>query len=136
MKSIVIIFVAGLSVGLAAVMTGGWSRADTANSASTQKYAEFAVAKISEKLDSLFHMKLMEVLSSQKQVVSGMKYMFKMRIGATECEKGNNDVDLSNCEFKNCEAPMICKATVWDQPWKEDGTRLLNYSCESDESPC
>ncbi|KFM79664.1 L-cystatin, partial [Stegodyphus mimosarum] len=121
MKSIVIIFVAGLSVGLAAVMTGGWSRAETTNSPSTKKYAEFAVAKISEELDSLFHMKLMEILSAQKQVVSGMKYMLRMRIGATECEKDNNEVDLSSCEFRDCEAPMTCNATVLDQAWKEDG---------------
>ncbi|XP_035230734.1 cystatin-1-like isoform X1 [Stegodyphus dumicola] len=122
--------------GTLAMMTGGWKEIDK-NSPEVAKHAQFATNKISASSNSLYHLKPVEILKAESQVVSGINYRMTIKMAPTECKKNSsNNSDLSQCDLLKCEAPMICNVTVWVQAWRENGTKLTKSSCEPGERPC
>lgn len=51
-----------------AMMTGGWSPVKDMNSTDLQKCVEFATDEISLGMNSLYHMRQIEILKAEKQV--------------------------------------------------------------------
>uniref|UniRef100_A0A671KMP8 Cystatin-like n=1 Tax=Sinocyclocheilus anshuiensis TaxID=1608454 RepID=A0A671KMP8_9TELE len=68
-------------------MTGAPMDADI-NEEGVQNALQFAVAQYNRQSNDAFVRQVSEVIKVQKQVVSGLKYIFTVKVGRTNCRKG------------------------------------------------
>lgn len=59
--------------------------------------------------------KISDIVTAHKQVVSGQLVYLTVRVGETKCPIGTPD--LSNCAFDHTEDSYICEIVVWERPW-------------------
>ncbi|XP_018324316.1 uncharacterized protein LOC108736406 [Agrilus planipennis] len=76
-------------------------------------------------------LKVIEIISAQKQVVAGLLYHIKTKVVSTECSP-NDLQDSHQCIELVGEGPSICEITIWDRPWIHDG-REVNITCDDDQ---
>ncbi|XP_026124560.1 cystatin-like [Carassius auratus] len=114
LKMIVLFLAVSLAVTSAGI-PGGVADADI-NNADVQKALRFAVAQYNKQSNEAFVRKVTRVIRVQQQVVSGMNYIFNVKLGIANCKNGVKTVCAS--PKKPQVAPVIqCKITVWSQPW-------------------
>ncbi|XP_058033046.1 cystatin-2-like isoform X2 [Ahaetulla prasina] len=58
---------------------------------------DFAMKEYNRGSNDMYHSRVSEVVEVRKQIVSGIKYYFTVKIGRTVCRKGA--ADLENCAF-------------------------------------
>ncbi|XP_045600215.2 uncharacterized protein [Procambarus clarkii] len=59
--------------------------------------------------------KIREIISAHKQVVSGQLVYLTLRVGETKCPIGTPDLHV--CAFDPTEDTHICEIVVWERPW-------------------
>ncbi|XP_043111027.1 cystatin-like [Puntigrus tetrazona] len=108
-------------------MTGGLMDTDMEDEGA-QNALQFAVAHYNRQSNDAFESRVSEVISVQKQVVSGLKYIFNVNIGRTSCRKGDVETLCAIHEDPSVARVTPCKITVWSQPWKKY-IKVLENSC-------
>lgn len=91
---------------------------------------QMAVSKHNERSNDMFVRGVSDVLEVRKQVVSGIKYIFKVQMGRTACRKGG--VDESSCTVHSDAdqaKAYICNFEVWSQPWLNK-IQLVKENCK------
>ncbi|XP_073996147.1 cathepsin F-like isoform X3 [Rhodnius prolixus] len=94
--------------------------------------ANFAAERIDQMSNSIYKQILVRILEATSQVAAGIKMDLKLELGNTECMK--NMDKKANCEVvsENAEK-MICRVSVWSQPWKQSSgkshLKLSKFYC-------
>lgn len=81
-------------------------------------YAKLGVDKFSKLSESSNEPFLIEIIEATAQVVSGMLYKIKVRLGESTCPKGTKE----NCQLKADGQTNNYLITVWSQPWIDHGS--------------
>ncbi|KPP68800.1 cystatin-like [Scleropages formosus] len=85
-----------------------------------KKALNVAVREYNKQDQGSFLSKVSKVITAQKQVVSGMKYIFRVRMVYTVCRKDENQSVKRGCAINpdpQLAKPIICNFEVWSQPW-------------------
>uniref|UniRef100_A0A0B8RR58 Cystatin n=1 Tax=Philothamnus irregularis TaxID=1899461 RepID=A0A0B8RR58_9SAUR len=80
---------------------------------------QFAMNEYNRGSNDMYNSRVSEVVEVQKQIVSGVKYYFTVKIGRTVCRKGASD--LENCAFHSAPKlaqTMTCTFEVYNIPWR------------------
>lgn len=76
-------------------------------------------------------LKVAEIVSASKQVVSGLLYRLRVKFIATTCSKNSADA-AENCTELEGADPQVCNVKIWDQPWLPNGRQ---YTINCDDKP-
>ncbi|KAG8133119.1 hypothetical protein E2320_010930 [Naja naja] len=90
---------------------------------------QFAMNEYNRGSNDMYASRVSEMVQVQKQIVSGMKYYFTVKIGRTVCRKESSD--LENCAFHSTPKlaqTMTCTFEVYNIPWR-NSISLLKSSC-------
>ena len=104
-------------------MPGGSVPQDV-NDSDIKKLADKAVAKISAESNGAFQLIPVEILSAKSQVVAGVQYTLKIRVGQSSCRKNQassaGDISAGECaaEGNNQDARKVYTVTIWQKPWE------------------
>ncbi|XP_020351216.1 cystatin [Oncorhynchus kisutch] len=91
---------------------------------------QFAVVEHNKKTNDMFVRQVAKVVNAQKQVVSGIKYIFTVQMGRTPCRKGGVEKVCSVHKDPQMAVPYNCTFEVWSRPWMSD-IRMVKNQCES-----
>lgn len=97
------------------------------NEEGVQDALRFAVAQHNRASNDMFIRQVSKVTSVQKQVVSGMKYIFKVEMARTGCRKGGVE-EVCAIELDPSTA-QTCTLSVWSQPWL-NSIKLVQNDCQ------
>ncbi|XP_015439788.1 PREDICTED: putative cysteine proteinase CG12163 [Dufourea novaeangliae] len=67
-----------------------------------------------------------EILEASKQIVSGVLYKVKVKVGTSTCSKGAKN----NCQLQEESEIQECLFTVWSQPWIDHGSPEITVNCD------
>ncbi|KAM9477730.1 cystatin-like [Clarias gariepinus] len=98
------------------IIVGGLEDADI-NDPDIKQALQFAVAEYNVKSNSIYTSKVIRVISAQKQIVSGIKYIITVKMATTSCKK---TLAKKKCPVHSKSAiakPRTCEFAVWSQPW-------------------
>ncbi|KAG7334398.1 hypothetical protein KOW79_002805 [Hemibagrus wyckioides] len=110
------------------MITGGWRDADV-NSDDVQNALNFAVTEHNKASNDLYLSQVSKVIKAQKQVVSGMNYLFTIEMARTSCKKGGIEKVCGVHPDPNVAKPRVCRLMVWNQPWTNT-IKLLQNTCK------
>ncbi|XP_078062829.1 cystatin-like [Mustelus asterias] len=108
-----------LPAGGSSVMPGGIAPVD-ATSPEVLQAVHAAVEHFNRRSNETFLSKMRRVLNAKEQVVTGMLYHLRVKLGTTNCRKTAPNIDLESCQFHPSPAlakTRICKFQIWDRPW-------------------
>ncbi|XP_034040344.1 cystatin C (amyloid angiopathy and cerebral hemorrhage) [Thalassophryne amazonica] len=91
--------------------------ADFKNSQAAQSALNYAVAAYNKRSNSLFHFAVLNVVSVQKQVVAGIRYIITVDMARTTCRKSNTELTCLNQSVSGNPAVERCKFDLWSRPW-------------------
>ncbi|XP_044069194.1 cystatin C (amyloid angiopathy and cerebral hemorrhage) [Siniperca chuatsi] len=114
------------AVGFGA-LAGGFQNVDM-NDEGVQNALNFAVVEHNKATNDLYLSQVAEVVTAQRQVVSGMKYVITVRMAKTPCRKDNADNVCAIHQDPLKAQPYQCTFTVWSRPWLND-IRLVKQEC-------
>ncbi|XP_041105995.1 cystatin C (amyloid angiopathy and cerebral hemorrhage) [Polyodon spathula] len=121
--------VCALPGGVGMRMVGGKMDADVGEEG-VQDALKFAVAEFNKASNDMYVHRVWKVISAQKQVVSGIKYIVTVQMGRTSCRKGGAEkVEL--CAFH--DVPELAKTStctfeVVSRLWIPE-TKLVKNTC-------
>ncbi|XP_068025857.1 cystatin-like [Melanerpes formicivorus] len=103
---------------------------DGDNDEGLQQALRFAMEEYNKASNDMYSSRVVRIISAQRQVVAGMKYIMEVEIARTTCEKPA--ADLQNCALP--DSPQlaehtICKFVVYVVPWLNK-TQLLKRECQ------
>ncbi|XP_054885990.1 cystatin-like [Poeciliopsis prolifica] len=115
-KSVVPIFAAIFAVGLCGT-PGGWQDVDTQQEDFVNAL-NYAVAQHNRdnQGDTSLH-KVVEIVSAQFQVVAGANYKIVVKLGRTNCRKGEPTTDCTVYVHPTKARIYQCTFKVWSCPW-------------------
>ncbi|CAM4726112.1 hypothetical protein PO909_019590 [Leuciscus waleckii] len=122
--------VASLAVILAvasAGLVGGPVDSDM-NDEGAQNALQFAMAQFNRQSNDAFVRQVSEVVKVQTQVVSGLKYIFTVKVGRTSCRKGGDETMCAIHEDPAIADVTECKIAVWSQPWLKS-IKVVENTC-------
>ncbi|CAG0882111.1 unnamed protein product [Cyprideis torosa] len=79
-------------------------------------FVENELNKVTDDEDE-FRLRIENVLSQQKQVVAGMKYIFQLEVVRTQCSKDSEAIPSTGCVADPTKAIQICDVEVWEKKW-------------------
>ncbi|KAK2575473.1 hypothetical protein KPH14_011204 [Odynerus spinipes] len=82
------------------------------------RYANLGLTKLSQLSEGENEPIIVEITEASVQVVSGLLYKVKVKIGVSDCPKGQQN----NCQLKAGSDIRECLITVWSQPWIDNGS--------------
>uniref|UniRef100_H3AKB0 Cathepsin F n=1 Tax=Latimeria chalumnae TaxID=7897 RepID=H3AKB0_LATCH len=94
------------------------------------KAAAFAQQRYNLGSNGVFLSKVLRIVSAQKQVVEGIKYILEVEMGDTVCKKGITS-ELESCDLHpdpNVFTKLRCLFVIWDCSWKNK-TILVKQEC-------
>ncbi|XP_048391487.1 cystatin-like [Stegostoma tigrinum] len=91
-----------------------------------QKAVHFALTEYNKASDDMFASKVMRILSAERQIVSGVKYILEVELGRTQCKQGEFH-DLETCDFSAPPHKTLCKFEVISVAWTEETS--LSKTC-------
>ncbi|XP_036430960.1 cystatin-like [Colossoma macropomum] len=94
-----------------------------------QDALQFAVAQHNRASNDMFVSKVSRVISVQKQVVSGMKYIFTVEMARTSCRKDGVEEDCPVHSDPALASSHECKLAVWSQPWTKT-IKVVENTCK------
>ena len=103
MKGVFVLLASWIAVSQANSIVGGWSEL-TPNTGVYNRAVLVANMKINEMSNDLYYKKVVEVISVKSQVVSGIMYEVKMRMGLTKCLKP--EVNFADVE-QSCDVTAV-----------------------------
>ncbi|KAI4497977.1 hypothetical protein M0802_006801 [Mischocyttarus mexicanus] len=89
------------------------------------EYANLGLKKFSQNLESTNEPIIVEILEATSQVVSGMLYKIKAKLGISDCTKGTKN----NCKLQEGSDLTECLFTIWSQPWVDEGSPSVQVDC-------
>ncbi|XP_026079382.1 cystatin C (amyloid angiopathy and cerebral hemorrhage) [Carassius auratus] len=120
-------FLAVILAVASAGLTGAPMDADM-NDEGVKSALQFAVAQYNRQSNDAFVRQVSEVIKVQRQVVSGMKYIFTVKMGRTSCRKGGAETLCAVHEDPSFARATECKIKVWSQPWR-NFIKVLENTC-------
>ncbi|XP_051507941.1 cystatin C (amyloid angiopathy and cerebral hemorrhage) [Myxocyprinus asiaticus] len=126
LKMIVPVFAVILAVASGGLV-GGPMDADK-NDEGVQKALQFAVAQYNRMSNDAYLRQVSEVIKVQRQVVSGLKYIFTVNMARTSCRKGEAETLCAIHEDPAVAQVTECKIVVWSQPWM-NSIKVLENTC-------
>ncbi|KAG9274806.1 cystatin C (amyloid angiopathy and cerebral hemorrhage) [Astyanax mexicanus] len=109
-------------------LVGGPVPADL-NEEGVQNALQFAVVQHNKASNDMYIREVSKVISVQKQVVSGLKYIFTVEMARTGCRKGGVEEVCAIELDPNTAQPQTCKFSVWSQPWL-NSIKLVENTCQ------
>ncbi|XP_042645712.1 cystatin-like [Tyto alba] len=100
------------------------------NDEGLQRALHFAMAEYNKASNDMYSSRVVRVVSAQRQIVSGIKYIMEVEIGRTTCAKPA--ADLQSCAFHDTPQlakHTICNFVVYVVPWLNQ-IKLLDSSCQ------
>ncbi|XP_033328261.2 uncharacterized protein LOC117221420 [Megalopta genalis] len=97
------------------------------NDPEIQEAANKGLKKLSEGYQGTNEPIIAEIVEASKQVVSGMLYKIKAKVGPSTCLKGVKD----NCQLQEGSEIQECLFSVWSQPWIDKGSPEIKINCNS-----
>uniref|UniRef100_A0AC34GU51 Cystatin domain-containing protein n=1 Tax=Panagrolaimus sp. ES5 TaxID=591445 RepID=A0AC34GU51_9BILA len=104
---------------VADMTAGGWTKQDT-DSKDIKELVDKVVSKYNAESNSLYYHIPVEVISAESQVVAGVQYRIKMKVGQSTCLKNQvsaADFNAANCEVKD-DSHKEVTAKIWSKPWE------------------
>ncbi|XP_009987031.1 PREDICTED: cystatin-like [Tauraco erythrolophus] len=100
------------------------------NDEGLQRALQFAMAEYNKASNDMYSSRVVRIISAKRQVVAGIKYIMKVEIARTTCQKPATD--LQSCAFP--DAPQmakhaICNFVVYSVPWLNK-IELLEHRCQ------
>lgn len=92
------------------------------------EYANLGITKLSQNFESTNEPILVEIIEASSQVVSGMSYKIKVKVGVSDCPKGTK----VNCQLKEGSDIKECLISIWSQPWLDKGSPDTKINCDHD----
>ncbi|KAL7889375.1 hypothetical protein AOLI_G00016330 [Acnodon oligacanthus] len=109
-------------------MPGAPVEADLADEG-VQDALQFAVAQHNRASNDMFVSKVSRVISVQKQVVAGIKYIFTVEMARTSCRKDGVEEDCPVHSDPMLARSHECKLAVWSQPWTKT-IKFVENTCK------
>ncbi|NXC18060.1 CYT protein, partial [Corythaeola cristata] len=100
------------------------------NDEGLQRALQFAMAEYNKASNDMYSSRVVRIISAQRQIVAGIKYIIKVEIGRTTCQKPA--ADLQSCAFPDVPQMAkhaVCNFVVYSVPWLNQ-IKLLEHSCE------
>ena len=91
--------------------------------------ANKGLRKFSENSEGSNEPIIVEIVDASEQVVSGMLYKIKVKLGTSNCPKGTN----SGCQLKEGTEIKECLFSIWSQPWLDKGSPEITINCDSNK---
>ncbi|KAI2657957.1 Cystatin [Labeo rohita] len=120
-------FLAVILAVASAGMTGAPMDADI-NDEDVRNALQFAVAHYNRQSNDAFVSQVSQVVKAQKQVVAGLKYIFTVKMGRTNCRKGRDETLCDVHEDPRVARITQCKIAVWSKPW-EKFIKVVENTC-------
>ncbi|XP_029554982.1 cystatin [Salmo trutta] len=99
------------------------------NDQGTRDALQFAVVEHNKNSNDIFVRQVAKVVNAQKQLVSGMKYIFTVQMARTPCRKGGVEKVCPVHKDKQMAAPYKCTFEVWSRPWLSD-IQMVKNQCK------
>ncbi|CAJ0950109.1 unnamed protein product, partial [Mesorhabditis belari] len=67
-----------------------------------------------------YHFVPIKILSAKSQVVAGMKHIYEVLVGESNCKKGEmqaTELTQANCKLRDGANRAIYNLSVWERPW-------------------
>jgi len=93
-------------------LLGGWGPVNVTNEGVIAA-AEYAVGQIQSRSNGMYALKLGEIVSAEKQIVSGIQYRMTLNVLTTNCRVSPTPADLSTCtatQTQQCVVHVLHKA--------------------------
>nr|XP_005488568.1 cystatin [Zonotrichia albicollis] len=103
---------------------------DPENDEGLERALQFAMTAYNRASNDMYTSRVVRIISAQKQVVAGVKYIMEVEIARTTCTKPATDIQ--HCAFH--EEPQmakhtICNFVVLNVPWRNQ-VELLESKCQ------
>ncbi|KAL3122746.1 hypothetical protein niasHT_005463 [Heterodera trifolii] len=101
-------------------IVGGWTEQNV-NDENIKSLASRSVAKINAESNDRFSLFPVEVLSAKSQVVAGIQYQLRIKVGRSNCSKNQPTLtEHANCETEDDQtARKTFLVTIWEKPWEQ-----------------
>ncbi|TRY96125.1 hypothetical protein DNTS_015946 [Danionella cerebrum] len=93
-----------------------------------QNALQFAMAQYNRATNDAYVRTVSEVVKVQKQVVSGLKYIFTVNVARTNCRKGGVETVCAIHEDPAVAQVTECQIVVWSQPWLSS-IKVMKNTC-------
>uniref|UniRef100_A0A8D2MGP4 Egg-white cystatin n=2 Tax=Zonotrichia albicollis TaxID=44394 RepID=A0A8D2MGP4_ZONAL len=105
---------------------------DPENDEGLERALQFAMTAYNRASNDMYTSRVVRIISAQKQVVAGVKYIMEVEIARTTCTKPATDIQ--HCAFH--EEPQmakhtICNFVVLNVPWRNQ-VELLESKCQTE----
>ncbi|XP_064484059.1 cathepsin L-like [Ornithodoros turicata] len=113
---------------------GGYYSVDPKSDPKFMELAHFATS--SQTGGRKYYDTVVELLEVKTQVVAGMNYKLKMRIGPSICKIEDTQYSREQCLLQEGVPATVCTAVIYEIPWLNNRT-VTDYKCEvvSDNTP-
>ncbi|KAM3676052.1 cystatin-like [Ammospiza nelsoni] len=103
---------------------------DPENDEGLERALQFAMTAYNRASNDMYTSRVVRIISAQRQVVAGVKYIMEVEIARTTCTKPATDIQ--HCAFH--EEPQmakhaICNFVVLNVPWRNQ-VELLESKCQ------
>ncbi|KAK7140441.1 hypothetical protein R3I94_012908 [Phoxinus phoxinus] len=116
-----------MSAVASAGLVGGPVDADM-DEEGAQNALQFAMAQYNRQSNDMYVSQVSEVVKVQKQVVSGLKYIFTVNVARTSCRKGGDETLCAVHEDPAVADVKNCTIAVWSQPWLKS-IKVVENTC-------
>ncbi|NXB00030.1 CYT protein, partial [Cnemophilus loriae] len=102
---------------------------DPQNDEGLQRALQFAMTAYNRASNDMYSSRVVRIISAEKQVVAGIKYIMEVEIARTTCTK--QATDSQHCAFlqePQLAKRTICKFEVLNVPWRNQ-VELLESKC-------
>uniref|UniRef100_A0A674HGR3 Egg-white cystatin n=1 Tax=Taeniopygia guttata TaxID=59729 RepID=A0A674HGR3_TAEGU len=104
------------------------------NDEGLERALQFAMTAYNRASNDMYSSRVVRVISAQRQIVAGVKYIMEVEIARTTCTKPATDIQ--HCAFH--EEPQmakhtICNFVVLNVPWRNQ-VELLESKCQGSAS--
>ncbi|XP_017788678.1 PREDICTED: uncharacterized protein LOC108571193 [Habropoda laboriosa] len=96
------------------------------NDPEIQQLATKGLKKFSENSEGSNEPIIVEIVDASEQVVSGLLYKIKVKLGTSDCAKGTKN----NCQLEEGSEIKECLFTIWSQPWLDKGSPQITINCD------
>nr|XP_003707276.1 PREDICTED: uncharacterized protein LOC100880620 [Megachile rotundata] len=96
------------------------------NDPQVQTLAHKGLQQFSENSEGTNEPMIVQIVEATQQVVSGMLYKIKVKLGTSTCAKGTKQ----NCVLGEGSELKECLFTIWSQPWIDRGNPKITINCD------
>ncbi|XP_023651977.1 cystatin-like [Paramormyrops kingsleyae] len=112
----IVLFLAVFLMVANATLVGGPMDANL-NEPGVKDALQMAVSEHNKRSNDAYLRDVSSVIKVQKQVVSGIKYIFKVNMGRTACRKDGAESSCAVHMDVDQAKAYVCTFEVWSQPW-------------------